>query len=115
MLSKNYRLTKYRDFQRVLRFGKTINSDFLVLKFLPNQGEQTKVGFVVSVKISKKAVERNLIKRRLRESVRIFTDELIKGCFYVFLTKKAILGKDFQEIKDVVSRLLEVSKQRQGK
>ena len=61
---------------------------------------------MVSKKISKKAVIRNKVKRRLREAVRIILPR-IKPCYdIIFFTRPGIEQKDFSEIKEAVSNLL---------
>ena len=61
---------------------------------------------VVSLKVSKKAVVRNKIKRRLRK---IFTENLenLKGTFDIAITAKpAIFEKSYLEIKTATEELL---------
>jgi len=50
-------------------------------------------GFVISTKISKKAVVRNKIKRCLSESVRKLQKNMKKGYDVVFLVKSSIIKK----------------------
>ena len=47
----------------------------------------TKIGFAVGLKFSKKASQRNLIKRRLREAVRIQLKRIKSGNRIIFITK----------------------------
>lgn len=52
-------------FPLVLKKGKTVSSEHFSFKFTPISGiQESKFSFVVSGKISKKATERNLLKRR---------------------------------------------------
>lgn len=46
-----------------------MKSGFLLIKTRENGGDYSRFGFLVSQKVSKKAVERNKIKRLLRETV----------------------------------------------
>ena len=45
-------------------------SPLLVLAWMPNDEARTRIGFVVSKRISKHAVDRNRIKRLLSEAIR---------------------------------------------
>ncbi len=110
MLPRSNRLTKKNDFAIVQRDGMAAGSDFLVLKFLKNSLATTRVGFVVSKKISNKAVIRNKVKRRLREAMRLFVVDAAKGWDLIFFTKSAIKNKDFEEIKVAVESLLRKAK-----
>jgi len=64
------------------------------------------IGIVVSKKISKKAVERNKIKRLLSEAIRRNLGEVKEGYRMVFLSKKEILGKSLGEIEEEVRRVI---------
>ena len=70
MLSKENRLQKKADFQRVFKLGKGLKSSFLYIKFLKTKNDLTRIGFVVSKEISNKSNQRNRIKRMLRESAK---------------------------------------------
>lgn len=110
MLSRNFRLKKKKDFERVQKKGKTIKSDFLVLKFTNNDKEETRVGFVCSKKVSKKAVTRNQIKRRLRQAVKDHQEKLKLGYDVVFFAKQNIREKDSWAIQKGVESCLKESK-----
>ena len=60
--------------------------------------------FIVSTKISKNAVDRNLIRRRLAEITRELL--LTKNITGVFLAKKVILHKTYRELHGEVERLV---------
>jgi ribonuclease P protein component len=54
-------------------------SPLLILAWVPNDVAKTRVGFVVSKRISKRAVDRNYIKRLLSEAMRVFLPRLPGG------------------------------------
>ena len=110
MLAKKYCLKRKKDFEKVTKRGKKIEIDFLVLKFLRNSLDVTRIGFVVSQKVSKKAFLRNKIKRRLREIIKINLLNLEPGYDLIFFTKKGIIEKSFLEIKDVIEQILRKAK-----
>jgi ribonuclease P protein component len=110
VLSKKYCLKRKKDFERVIKKGKKIEKDFLVLKFSRNSLDVTRTGFVVSQKVSKKAILRNKIKRRLREIMKINLPNLKPGYDLIFFTKKGIIEKNFLEIKDTVEQILKKAK-----
>jgi ribonuclease P protein component len=111
MLDKKNCLKKKKDFEKVIKEGKKIEKEFLVLKFFKNSlGDVTRIGFVVSQKIAKKAFLRNKIKRRLREIVKDDLNNLKSGYDLIFFTKKAIKEKDFLEMKKTVEQILKQAK-----
>lgn len=80
----DYRLKKEKDFNRVFKEGKRLFSDSLTLVYLPSK--ELKVGFAVGKKHGG-SVQRNRIKRLLRESFRSFSPEKMKNFFFVFIPK----------------------------
>lgn len=75
MLPKINRLSSDSDFKRVFSSGRMLENQFFRIKFLKNQKNVNRFGFIVSNKISKKAVLRNTIKRRLRSICRSLTEK----------------------------------------
>ena len=73
MFPKVNRLSSDSDFKRVFKSGRTLENQFFRIKFSKNQKGVNRFGFVVNNKMSKKAVVRNNIKRRLRSICRPLT------------------------------------------
>lgn len=84
MLAKELRLTSLYDFEMVKSLGESFSSSHFKLVFLVQSEESLKFGFIVSKKLSKKAVLRNRVKRLMRESVRPLIDK-IKGSYSIVL------------------------------
>ncbi|MBI3290109.1 ribonuclease P protein component [Candidatus Microgenomates bacterium] len=119
MLPKENRLNKKADFNLVSKKGQIVQSKNFGLAYLVT-GASTppKFGFIVSNKISKRAVDRNRIKRILRQIIR----ELIKddqsglalstanGLLLVLLARKSILDASPNELKkELVGNLKQIS------
>ena len=79
MLPAKNRLTKKDDFVKAQRTGKVFIGDKLRLAIRGNGGQISKIGFIVGLHYSKKAHERNLIKRRLREAFKKILPQLKEG------------------------------------
>jgi ribonuclease P protein component len=115
-LNRALRLRKRSDFQRVRQQGRSISSRLLVLAWTPNDVARVRIGFVVSKRISKLAVERNYIKRLLSEAIRPSLPELIAGWDIVLTARAPIASADLRSIRqDIVTvlqraRLLESQK-----
>ena len=105
MLPFKNRLKKEKDFQQVFNKGRFINSDLISVRFLGNSTDDTRVGFIVSKKVSKKAVLRNRVKRKLREVMRA-NMEKIKGGFDIIITAKSI---ELEKIDKTLEELLKRS------
>jgi ribonuclease P protein component len=113
MLPKENRLRKKRDFEKVLKFGKGLRQKAFFLKTAKNSLPQSRFGFIVSKKTAKKAVDRNKIKRHLREIVWRNLGGIKIGYDAVFIAYPAIKELGFKEreslFKDALdkTRLLE--------
>lgn len=71
MLAQKNRFHRRNHVKYVYAKGKSIRSDSLTLKYLRNQKHADfRVAVVVSKKVSKSAVKRNRIRRRIYEVVR---------------------------------------------
>lgn len=92
-----------KEFGIVFKKGKTKAGKLVFLKILKNNLNNNRFGIIVGKKISKKAVVRNKIKRRLREIIRQANVKL--GFDIVIITKPEIINKNYQEIKNELENL----------
>lgn len=109
MLPKKNRLLK-KEFQEVFKKGKGINYPPLFLKFLKNRSKEKKFSVLVSKKISKKATQRNKIKRRLRELIRIKLERIKEGIKGILITQPGIEKKNFHQIEEILEKLFKKAK-----
>jgi ribonuclease P protein component len=93
-----------KSFKKVLEEGKTISTSFLVLKYLEQDLPYFRLGILITKKVSKKATERNKIKRRIREIVRLNLPETPKNLDMVFIVIPGIKN-DFQVLKEKVLKI----------
>jgi ribonuclease P protein component len=66
MLPAKFRLTRDKDFDLIFKKGRKSASGCFRIAFLGNNLSNSRFGVVVSNKVSKKAVKRNLLKRQIR-------------------------------------------------
>ena len=106
MFGKINRLKKTGDFKKIFKEGKFISGDLIDLRLVSNNLGTCRFGFLVSLKVSKKATVRNKIKRQLSESVikNIFPED--KSFDILIQAKPKIVGKSYQEIKENVKDIL---------
>ena len=114
MLPKQYRLKKRLAFKATYKVKHSSHSGGVTLfaGIEKNDNVPTKVGFVVSKKVHKRAVKRNRLKRLMRESYRILLKEKNLGysqkyMSLVFVGSQKALDKSFIEIKNNIIRVLE--------
>jgi len=108
MLQKENRLTGKDDFQKIHSKGRFYGDEFLAIRVFSSDFDIVRLGFLVGLKVSKKAVVRNKIKRRLREifSSLIKKNKLKKGFDIVVLVRPMIVDKHYNEIEKAIRRVL---------
>jgi len=110
MLPLKNRLKNKKDFEKVFKQGKGFKEDFLFLKVNKNNLKESRFGFIVSLRVSKKAVLRNRVKRRLREIIKENLPKIRKGRDCVLIVQRSIRKKGFPEIKEATANLLKKAK-----
>ncbi len=111
---KPNRLLKHADFQRVYQNGRRQFTGNMTVFFLRRQSEVDRgprVGFTVG-KVLGGAVERNRIKRRMREAVRLSPAACAGPVDIVFHPRKSVLELPFAELLSEVARGLRLAEQR---
>lgn len=98
MLSKDKRVRSAGDYKRIYSKGSFFSSRFFTVNYMTNRTQKTRIGFVVSKKATKKATERNKIKRQFRETARALYEEAPKGYDIVINIKKEALGIGHKEL-----------------
>ena len=110
MLPAAKRVRQKEDHVKIQRYGRRFQSDGLQLQCLENNLEKTRAGFIVGIKFSKKAVERNALKRKLRE---IFATELKRikpGMDILVSAKSKASGQETSaQLKKTIAELLQKS------
>lgn len=107
MLFRENRLKNKKDFEKIFKQGKGFRQDFLFLKITENNLGKARFGFIVSKKVSKKAVVRNRIKRQLREIIRnkLKQEQVKKGIDGVVVALQGIDEKEFEEMEKAIDTL----------
>ena len=97
-------LKKRADFLHIGKAGKRFACPFFVVIALkrPETSENTiRTGYTVSKKVSKKAVTRNRIKRRMREAVRTIMPEYGYAAHdYIIIARRAAETAEFAELTE---------------
>ena len=106
MALKMQRISSRKDFEKLFKRGFFVSDKALNMKCLRNGTAATRAAFVVSTKVSKSAVVRNTIRRRLREIFRVESDHVTKGVDILFIASPICAKVPFTELKSAVRRLL---------
>ena len=102
------RLLRHTDFERVYQQGRRHFASHMTVFYLRrNDGDAPRFGFTVG-KVLGTAVERNRVKRRLREVVRLHRGTLVAPVDIVINPKKSATKAQFSELETEISRALAV-------
>ena len=106
--TSSMRLLRHADFERVYKQGRRHFAACMTVFYRAReQGEGPRVGFTVG-KVLGGAVERNRMKRRLREVVRLHWPGVRIPVDIVINPKKSLLKVEFSELGNEISRAFEV-------
>jgi ribonuclease P protein component len=97
-MAKLVMLKKTDDFSSVFSFKKRLYSSFLVVHYGSNQTAEMRLGFIVAKKTAKLSVDRNYMRRALRELCRQESRALL-GVDVIVQVKKPFKNKDFLQLK----------------
>jgi ribonuclease P protein component len=98
------RLLRHADFERVYKQGRRHFSTHMTVFYLLREGGNgLRVGFTVG-RVLGGAVDRNRMKRRLREAVRLQMRSPSAPVDVVINPKKTLLKADFEQLRQEVSR-----------
>jgi ribonuclease P protein component len=103
MLPGPHRLRLKADFERVYRSGRSWALPLAALHVAPRPGG-ARVGVVVSKKVGK-AVQRNRVRRRLREIVRAKLPGWKEGFDAVVVARAGAAGAEFRELAESLEEL----------
>ena len=118
---RSARLLRHADFERVYKLGRRHFSPSMTVFYLSRQapganaarpvGAGLRIGFTVGRALGG-AVQRNRMKRRLREAVRITRRPAGVNADVVINPKKSLLRVEFAEVVNEVSRAFVVIEQK---
>ena len=102
-MKKTYRVKRNIDFQAINKQKTSVASRQFVLYYAKNDFNHYRAGVSVSKKLGK-AVERNKIKRQVREMIyEIFEDQ--ESSDYIVIVRNGYLNKSFDENKRDLAKL----------
>lgn len=114
MLPKQYRLKNKKAFDATYKQKQAVSDNLLTMyigKKKTDTAFPTKIGFVVSKKLHKRATKRNRIKRLVREACRLeIKNNALKNAnkymSLIFLPKAAALNANFHLVQNSVKTLI---------
>ncbi|OGD25577.1 ribonuclease P protein component [Candidatus Azambacteria bacterium RIFCSPHIGHO2_01_FULL_40_24] len=106
MLPGINRLKSDEDFKNVFKNGKKSENQFFRIKFLKNQKNLSRFGFIISTKLLKKATVRNILKRRLRMICRHLLKDLKCKFDVVIWPKTNSISLNYKDLTNYLRELI---------
>jgi len=103
-LSRSARLLRHGDFERVYKYGKRQFAAHMTLFYVRREDDRvSRVGFTISKALGN-AVQRNRMKRRLREAVGLEWSAAPDAVDMVINPKRALLTAEFTIVRGEIAR-----------
>lgn len=113
-MEKSIRLRKDREYTVVYKRGKRYWNHQFTMVVKKNNLQGTRVGFSVNKKYGN-AVERNRIKRQLREIIRIHYKTMKKGYDIIIIPKKNTKEMNYTQLEKSIKHLFHLGFRSQKK
>ena len=105
------RLLRPADYRRVFSGAERVGGRYFTVLYRPNEGQGPRLGMAISRKSLNRAVDRNRVKRQLRERFRHLRREL-PDIDIVFISRQGLAGLDRPQLAREVERMF--SRLREG-
>ncbi len=104
MFKRINRLNKKKDIENVFKNGRASYNKIIGVKTVNNELEQTRFAVIISKKVSKSAVNRNKIKRQIREIIKMQLKRIKTNKDCIIITLPPILEKKYPEIEESINK-----------
>lgn|SRR5690625_3849465 len=106
MMKKAFRIKANKEFQYIFKHGKSFANRQLVIYYMEKQAQtHFRIGLSVGKKIGN-AVDRNRIKRYLREAFNEYKDKIKPTFDIIIIARKPSKTMNYHEIKKSLQHLL---------
>lgn len=108
MLGRGHRFHGYGSLKGVYERGQTVRGTGLGLRYMRRDAKRPyRVAVVVSRKVSKSAVIRNRLRRRIYAQIRLASEDIQPGTDLVFTVySEALLNLDSKKLNSLIKELL---------
>ncbi len=103
-MQQEYRLKSRASFSYIYRKGANVGNKHFVMLYV-NSPKSLKVGFSVSKKVGG-SVQRNRVKRQMRESFRLMLPDVKRGYNLIFVARSTVYGMSTEDISNSMRSLL---------
>ncbi|MSS20033.1 ribonuclease P protein component [Pseudoramibacter porci] len=91
-------LKNSKNFDRVFHHGQRFGNRHFQFYYLKNRKSTNRLGIIVSKKVSKRAVVRNKVKRRIRASYQNELEQIQQGYDLIIVAKKRCADDPYRDL-----------------
>lgn len=113
MIAREHRFHGHGALNFVYRKGRSVRSGFLTLRYVPSRQADYKLAVVVSKKVSKQAVVRNKVRRKIYENVRVLKKGIQNDLPYditITVFDESVAHMPTQELTESIEQLFRKAK-----
>jgi ribonuclease P protein component len=92
------RIRRRSEFRSIQSQGQRVHTRHFIVLLQPNPGRGRRLGITVTKKVSTRAVDRNRIKRLVREVYRRNRKRFPTDCDIVFIAKRGAQGLSYDDV-----------------
>ena len=104
LFMRDARLVKPGEFEQVFKENERARTDSLLVMARPNELGHARLGMVIAKRLLPRAVDRNRVKRCVRETFRLQSQDLPACDFVVRLIAKPIAGDEARDLARTLKR-----------
>lgn len=97
---------KNGDFRLAYGEGRKVACRLFAVYYRRNSTENTRFGFVASKKTARLAVDRNRLRRRLKECIRVNFSGVREGYDIIIIARRGLMDSDHRELRKNLSYML---------
>ena len=108
-MEKKFRIRKNMEFKDIYKSGKNYWNRNLILYVKKNDLNRTRVGYTITKKLGN-AVERNRLRRKMKEIYRLNFYNIEEGYDLIFIAKKNIKDIPYKELEGSMLHIMSLAK-----
>lgn len=107
VLKRNKRLSSRDKIEEIVEKGRVKQSPFLICRYQKNELSSDRYATVISTKVQKSAVKRNLLRRQIFECLRALENVPEREHFDIVLfVRRPLLKESFESLKKILESSL---------